>query len=218
MGEPEAAPLLILCALEAELAPLRPLLEGRPGIRLAVTGTGPRLASTAARRLVPASRMVVSLGCCGALRDGAGPGLLVIPRRVLREEGPVADPDPGWVSSAVAAAQHLGFLVDEGPLLSVSAPLLDPASKHAQATRTGAIAVDMETAAIGAVAAELGRPYLCVRVVLDTVDESLPGASSAEALTLPALRARLQQVAVRPAQCLCELLDESRSLRSAPPR
>ena len=38
----------------------------------------------------------------------------------------------------------------------------------------GPAAVDLETAAIAAVAAEYGVPYLAVRAISDTVDESLP--------------------------------------------
>ena len=39
---------------------------------------------------------------------------------------------------------------------------------------TGAVAVDMETAAIARVAAQLGVPYLSLRVVLDSAEEALP--------------------------------------------
>ena len=48
------------------------------------------------------------------------------------------------------------------------------AEKRALREETGAIAVDMEAAAVQDRAKELGVPYACVRVVSDTAEENLP--------------------------------------------
>ena len=46
--------------------------------------------------------------------------------------------------------------------------LNDAAGKAALARRSGALVVDMESGAVGAVARERNLPFLCAKVVLDT--------------------------------------------------
>jgi hypothetical protein len=82
---------------------------------------------------------------------------------------------------AVDAALHSGlaalaneFEVHHGDLLSVPAALESPAEKRAAAAATGAVAVDMESAAIAAVAERARVPFLALRVVVDGADDALP--------------------------------------------
>jgi adenosylhomocysteine nucleosidase len=56
----------------------------------------------------------------------------------------------------------------------VEAVASTPATKAALRARTGAVAVDMESAAIVAMAAQAGCPALVVRAVSDRADEGLP--------------------------------------------
>ena len=199
--------ILLMAAFEPELASLRPHLAGRAGLRWALTGMGLDRATAVARRELPGSSLVISTGCCGGLRMETPAGCLVIPGVVLLEEGtaarPAPAPDVAWRDAAREAARRLGLAVDEGPLLSAPLPLLGAAAKRACAERSGASAVDMETAAIAAVAAELALPYLAVRVVLDGVDDKV---------SLLAILRALPRLGDLPGRCLAELL------RSAPPR
>ena len=50
------------------------------------------------------------------------------------------------------------------------------ASKRIAKERSGAIAVDMESAVIGEVFAAGDHPFLCIRAILDAVGDELPGA------------------------------------------
>jgi hypothetical protein len=52
----------------------------------------------------------------------------------------------------------------------VESPLRTPDAKRAAAARTGASVVDMEAAGVAEAAAELGIPWLALKVVLDPAD------------------------------------------------
>ncbi|MBI3911752.1 MAG: hypothetical protein HY320_12585 [Armatimonadetes bacterium] len=60
-----------------------------------------------------------------------------------------------------------------GPLLHSEKVLIDPSEKRALAA-TGALAVDMESAAVAEVALAAGVPFAAVRAVSDAVDDPLP--------------------------------------------
>jgi hypothetical protein len=106
--------------------------------------------------------------------------MLSIPERVLRWDGtgerdePAPPPDASWVALARGLCERLGLHCSTRPLATVARALYTPESKQACHRGCGAVTVDMETAAIAAAAAGLGVPYLSVRYVLDTADETLP--------------------------------------------
>src|SRR6202044_432479 len=54
------------------------------------------------------------------------------------------------------------------------------AEKRSAKESTGAIAVDMETAAIAAEAGARGLPFVAIRAVLDEVDDEVVGAAMAD--------------------------------------
>jgi hypothetical protein len=51
-------------------------------------------------------------------------------------------------------------------------------------------------------------PHLCLRVLLDRLDESLPGAATGSALSFASLMSRLQQISGGLARCMAALLDD----------
>jgi adenosylhomocysteine nucleosidase len=65
----------------------------------------------------------------------------------------------------------------KGPLLTVRRIIEHAAEKKTLASTTGAIALDMESAAIAGVAADARIAYLPVRAISDLVDENLGGIS-----------------------------------------
>jgi adenosylhomocysteine nucleosidase len=60
-----------------------------------------------------------------------------------------------------------------GPIAAVERVLLEPEEKRRVAARTGAIAADMESEAIGRLARARGLSFLCVKVILDTPSRPL---------------------------------------------
>jgi adenosylhomocysteine nucleosidase len=177
--------LLILTATELETCALARHLElaarpgppfshhGRPGVRLASIGIGAgRLAERWPRLLEGlADPLVISAGVCGALDPGLRCGDLVLPRAVLHGDRRL---DVDTAVHARAAARVPGAA--GGALVAVDAVVAEPRSKAALHARTGAVAVDMESAAILLAARAAGHPALVVRGVSDRADQGLPRA------------------------------------------
>lgn len=203
-GELPRGPILVLAALKEELAPLKESLTS-PGIRLFKTGVGPRRAQETARAHMAGARLVVSTGCCGGLAAGASRGLMVVPRSLLLlEDGevkPAPDPDLQWGREALMLADKMGLHCTDRPLLTVPRALTTPESKKRWHQQCGAVAVDMETAAVARVAAEAGVPHLALRVVLDSEEDTI----AEEALSDPDGKikpVRLARAMLKPRQFL----------------
>jgi 4-hydroxy-3-methylbut-2-enyl diphosphate reductase len=161
--------LLVLAPLWLEARAIRPALPGATVLRC---GLGPARARRAAERLAgrtPAPRAIAVAGVCGALDPRLVPGDLVVASE-LRGAGA-----PRALESAKPLARALearGARVHIGPMLSLD-HLVRRAERESLAA-TGAIAVDMESAWLAALADEL--PFAVLRVVSDGPDHELFGA------------------------------------------
>jgi adenosylhomocysteine nucleosidase len=66
--------------------------------------------------------------------------------------------------------------VTEGNLLCSTRAIDTPAGKAEAFRRTGAAAVDMESAAVAQIACRRNLPFIAVRVIVDTAADTLPPA------------------------------------------
>lgn len=149
-----AEPLTLACALEVEERAAR-----KGGARAARVG----LAAT----IPPPDGPLASFGLAGALVPGLPPGSLVTATRIVGEDGAVLWsgeplPVPGARTGVLCGASRI---VDR------------PEDRTALAARTGAVAVDLESAAL----ARTGRLAGAVRAISD--DASLPLGRLARAAT-----------------------------------
>lgn len=149
-------------------------LEG--GHTLIVSGTGPDHARLAAHRLIDqGASALVSWGCAGALDPRLNPGNLIIPEHVRGADGEILPVDTEWRSRLVqflaSSLLVLGGTLAESPHLVPS-----PSEKQALFAATGAIATDMESAAIARTAAEASLPFLAIRAIADSAVMTLPEA------------------------------------------
>jgi len=119
---------------------------------LVATGPGPRLVRETLRERRRVDGMV-SVGFCGALDPALGVGDIVV-----RGDGPVSSARP--------------FV--RGEILSVDRVAVTAAEKQDLRKRTGAVAIEMEAAAVEAKAREWSVPFRCVKVVSDTAGEDMP--------------------------------------------
>ncbi len=192
--------VIIFYALEREITPFKRTLPassrfetgGLAGWRarlfatelvMVATGVGLRRSTESVKRALetfPDPTLVISTGVCGALRAELRPGTIVVADRLIMassdaerfEEVPVASGQIALIRRALATCR-LPIVI--GPTLSVRHVLPDGASKQHAHRESGAIAVDMESAAIARECQKENVPFAYVRAVLDARDDLLLG-------------------------------------------
>jgi nucleoside phosphorylase len=113
-------------------------------------------------------------GVAGALSPHLRNGVLFCPDHVLDDDGRRYMADPAWRASL--QRQFASPIHMEGALLSVAAPLLTATAKTSAHQRRGALAVDMESAAVAAVAQERSLPFVALRAIVDECEDTIPEA------------------------------------------
>jgi adenosylhomocysteine nucleosidase len=154
----------------------------RDGSLLRVSGVGGDNAARAARELVAAGAgALLSWGVAGGLDPALSCGAVLLPAEVLRPASADKLLPPQRYATCrmwrerVAAALQL-HAPAAGALLTSALPVAAADLKVRLFRDTGAVAVDMESAAVAQVAAEHELPFITLRVVLDTASVSLPGS------------------------------------------
>ena len=178
----------IVCALASEARHLGPTVRlAEPlgslsdGTLVATTGMGWSAASTGARALVAAgAKALASWGMAGGLDPTLQAGAILLPEEIVAAGGRTHWTEPGW-RNRVCAAVAVHAPVRGGKLLTSAKAVGSVADKSALFQSTGAVAVDMESAAVAEIAEQQGVPFLAVRVVVDSAADVLPRAVTAAA-------------------------------------
>lgn len=152
-------------------------LEGARPLAVACSGADGGRAHQALLELVDAGADgLVSFGFAGGLDPRLGPGDLLVPERVL-----VANDDRGSFEVGTPWRQHLvprltgaGLTPCSDAILASDRMIAGAAEKAKAHGETGAVAVDMESHVVGAVAASAGIPWLVVRAIADPAGFTLP--------------------------------------------
>jgi adenosylhomocysteine nucleosidase len=165
---------------------------GASGARVAVlaSGMGCMRAARAAERLVREGvGALLCLGVAGALDPSLRCGDVVLASEVICAQ-PLALQLPGmrptalpaharvrtaepWRSALATVLLRHGPVV-ERPLLTSAELICEAHEKMRLFRQTGAVAVDMESAAVGVVANLHGLPFMVLRVIADTAEDALP--------------------------------------------
>ncbi len=198
--------ILLFYAFAREIAPFKRRLHNRTPLALdalhgfraeiggkefAVVGhgIGHQRATETARRafdMMPGPELTIGTGVVGALSSGLKPGDLVLADRVLtiHANGQVAEQvttvGDAHIRAVGRSLASAGLAYSTGAILTSHRVLATGAEKRRAKTSTGAIAVDMETAAIAAEASVRGLPFVAIRAVLDEVDAEIFGAEMAD--------------------------------------
>ncbi len=155
-------------------------LDGRP-VAAVTTGMGPDLARRGLERLLESVgdvASVVVVGITGAVGDETPPGTLVHPQKVVDgATGAAFHPTP------LAGARPAGTMWTTGGLIT------EP-DRIAALRAQGVVALDMETAALGAVCDSRSIPWSVVRVISDraydgSVDDELFAMSDQDGVPKP---------------------------------
>ena len=160
---------------------------GRQGERaywLVATGIGPQAAEAAASTVLKQQRpaLAISAGFAGALLPAAAVGDVIAATNVFSgrfdggwsQGGPSMACDDSVLRSVQAAAAAVGVTVRTGPLVSLATVVCRAVDKQHVSRLAGAIALDMESAAIGSAALAHGVPFAVLRTVSDLAGEDLP--------------------------------------------
>ncbi|MFZ1747572.1 MAG: hypothetical protein WBO24_17275 [Nitrospirales bacterium] len=153
-------------------------------VLLVKTGIGPGKAERVARQVLENETcdVVISTGFAGAL-NSSPIGSLVIGQEVLlgQSKEMFSDSDlprivchPEWVKAALKVQLMDGCLLQGGRFVTTDRVLTKASQKRILGERTGAMAVDMESGAIGEVAKQYGFPFLIIRAISDGINEDLP--------------------------------------------
>lgn len=178
--DPGAMPLLVACALGIERVALR--TGGRRGadtpMTLLRTGMGPKAAERSMTRALEGDALrdaaVVATGFCAGLAPGMHPGDLVVADETRDAHGRTLCVAPDLLVKELVKAVP-GRTVHTGPLLGSDHVIRG--HERGALLATGAIAVDMESAATLRAATVAtggdGRPVAAVRVVVDAPEHEL---------------------------------------------
>lgn len=199
--------ILILCAFRAEFTPIHARLQAVKEARLqsvkgcygtlagvpvllAESGIGMRRARATARRIFDNVRDIdfaVLTGVAGALSSRLKIGDLVLADRVMTRSDDSFRPEialdapSDYLDRAAAALTRRNIAYVRGAILTSKLPIATAEEKRLAGAQSGAVAVDMETAAIALEAQERGHPYIAMRTIMDTVDHDLAAARFANA-------------------------------------
>jgi nucleoside phosphorylase len=174
---PAPAPLLIACALGIEHLALR--LGDRSGsggpVTVLRTGMGPKAAERSVARVLAdpalAGAAVLATGFCAGLATGMHPGDLVVAEETRDPRGGTPCVGTDLLVKELTRAVP-GRTVHTGPLTGSDHVVRGP--ERAELRSTGAIAVDMESAATLLRAVRAGEhPVAAVRVVVDAPEHEL---------------------------------------------
>ncbi len=170
--------IITAMSFEAQVLAGRPL-QAETAFRfrdgwMVLGGIGPLRASAAARMLVSrGADCLMSWGTASGLDPSIPPGALILAASVVGKRGDVFHTDRLFYEQVCrqlqGAPSHIRGVVAESDRIMMSA-----GDKAILSRATGAIASDMESAAVARAALETGIPFLAVRVVLDSARMALP--------------------------------------------
>ncbi|HVX33433.1 MAG TPA: 4-hydroxy-3-methylbut-2-enyl diphosphate reductase [Solirubrobacterales bacterium] len=156
--------LIVLAPLSVEARAVR---AGAPWAEVRKIGMGPHRAARSARLVEEIEGGAVLIaGFCGALDPDLKPGDVVLASELRGPSGTGVCADPSILAGVLRRA---GLRVHVGPV--ASSQRLVMRERRRALWRSGAIAVDMESAWLAPAAGD--RPLVALRVVLDTHDQEL---------------------------------------------
>ncbi|BFU95532.1 MAG: putative Adenosylhomocysteine nucleosidase [Nitrospira sp.] len=172
-------------ARAATLAGLRCFADERAGhsYRLIQTGVGPESAARVAKTVMDAHAMesIISAGFACALVPAQVGDLMIGTQSISarsedhwKVQGDVVSCDEVLKEQMRALAWEAGLPVRTGRFVSVPIVVGQAQEKRCLSQAADAVALDMESQALGAVAWQRGVPFAIVRTVSDLLDEDLP--------------------------------------------
>lgn len=159
----------------------------RPDIRIA--GADAARAHLAARAMIDSgATALMSFGIAGALDPKLVPGDLVIASGIIGPDGETVSVDSPWAARLTRLVESQCRVIS-ADLAGSGGRVATTAEKDEMFRATGAIAVDMESFAVGQAARDGGATFCAVRAIADPAQREIPswaaGAISSTGKTRP---------------------------------
>ncbi len=143
------------------------------------SGTGTRNALSAAEWLVSEGVSALAvLGISGGLNPKLKTGDLILGKTVLDKHGKVTrcvwKSNSSLVESAYRALKAKEMPAHMGAVITAEGAVLSAERKQSIYRETHALAVDMESSAVGQTATEAGLAFFLLRAICDTSDQNIP--------------------------------------------
>ena len=182
--------LFVVASMEPELAGLQREVEalelprgvGFP-LEFHFVGVGPRRSGNAMTEALSRSKRkpegVLMLGVAGAVDPGMESGEVILADSyALDTKEDTADdisPDPDMLEIAEAVAADLRMPVRRTSSLTVDHLIVEGSERRELREKYGVGSVNMEDHAVASAARKADVPFLSVRTILDTAEQSIPG-------------------------------------------
>ena len=121
---------------------------------------------------------LISFGLAGGLDPDLPTGTLILADAVIANDGLVHRTHSAWFDAVVNDLQVADIDFIKGTVIGVDDPLLHTRSKELLFSRTGAVAVDMESHSVMRVARHRGIPWIVIRAVADKATDNLPAITT----------------------------------------
>jgi adenosylhomocysteine nucleosidase len=167
----------------------------RPMIRLSGPGLD-RARRTSEVLVTEGAEALMCFGMAAGLDPALRAGDIVVADRIVGPEGEPYTSDARWRDRLLRAGRQR-IEMRTGGIASAARPITGPEEKARLFGELGAIALDMESAGVAAVARGAGLPFLAVRAIADAASRRVPTA---------AVRAMDSDGRVRPAAAIGTLI------------
>lgn len=168
------ARIAIITGVRREADCLAGVAEVTESIDLRVSGADPqRAGELAADAIAKGAKALLSFGLCGGLDPDLQAGDVILPSRVIAAQAKPISCDADWCGRLAEALGDLAGMTDV--TIAHSAVIVaGPRRKAVLRANTGAVAVDMESYAVGLAAKRANLPFAIIRAVSDTAETRLP--------------------------------------------
>ncbi len=179
MSKDHAIAILVALPVEARSLTPQKLAVGQTvsladNLILHISGMGADRARAGAMHVLGmGAKALVSWGTAAGLDRYAPPGRLILPNQIIDQDRRIFAVDRLW-RDQLQNKMNFGVGISQGAILQVDQMATSAADKRQLFSRYGATAIDMESAAIAAVALQEDSRFIAVRSIVDTAETAIP--------------------------------------------